>query len=108
LSADEWDEDRKERIVAAAVRSLSRLHDMEVAVTRAQSPKDFQGRMHLYKGSLYGLSPLADPRSQFEHKSDVPGLYMAGQTTFPGYGVGPAAMSGILAAEALLKTELIA
>jgi len=108
MSADEWDEDKKEKIVASAIRSLSRMHDIDVAVKRAQSPKDFQGRMHLYKGALYGLSPTADPRVQFEHKTEVPGLYLAGQTTFPGYGVGPAAMSGILAAETLLKTEHIA
>lgn len=108
MSVDEWDEDKKERIVAAAIRKLSRLHDIDVKVIRAQSPKDFQNRMHLYKGALYGLSPTADPRAQFDHKAKVPGLYLAGQTTYPGYGVGPAAMSGILAAETLIKTEQIA
>jgi len=35
----------------------------------------------------------------------INGLYQAGQTTYPGYGVSSAAMSGILAAEALIKTE---
>jgi hypothetical protein len=30
-------------------------------------------------------------------------LYQAGQSTYPGYGVGSAAMSGILAADALLE-----
>ena len=107
MSVDGWDEDKKERIVASAIRSLSRMHDMDVAVKRAISPKDFQDHMHLYHGALYGLSPTADPQAQFEHKSIVPGLYLAGQATFPGYGVGPAAMSGILAAETLLETEHI-
>jgi phytoene dehydrogenase-like protein len=108
MSVDEWDEGKKEKLVAAAISKLSRLHDIDVKVIRAQSPKDFQNRMHLYKGALYGLSPTADPRAQFDHKSKVPGLYLAGQTTYPGYGVGPAAMSGILAAETVIKTEQIA
>lgn len=102
IPAEGWDEERKERVVAAAIRKLSSMHDMDVKVVRAFSPKDFQERLHLYKGALYGLSPLADPRSQFDHTTKIPGLYQAGQTTYPGYGVGPAAMSGILAAEALL------
>jgi phytoene dehydrogenase-like protein len=63
--------------------------------------------MHLYKGAIYGLSPAADLRAQFPHASQIPGLYQAGQTTYPGYGVGPAAMSGIFAAETLLKTKNI-
>lgn len=105
MPLDEWDEDKKEKIVASAIKALSRMHDIEVTVKRALSPKDFQDRMHLYKGALYGLSPIAEPRAQFAHKSEVPGLYLAGQTTYPGYGVGPAAMSGILAAEILIKAE---
>lgn len=32
----------------------------------------------------------------------VAGLYQCGQTTYPGYSVARSAMSGILAAEALL------
>jgi phytoene dehydrogenase-like protein len=71
------------------------------------SPKDFQDRMHLFKGALYGLTPAVDPRALFPYDTSVPGLYQAGQTTYPGYGVAPAAMSGIFAAEALMKKENI-
>lgn len=67
------------------------------------SPRYYRDRLHLYKGAVYGLSPSADPRKLFPHKTSIPGLYLAGQTTFPGYGVGMAAMSGILSAEALLS-----
>jgi phytoene dehydrogenase-like protein len=71
------------------------------------TPKDFQARMHLYKGAVYGLSAAADVRAQFPHASQIPGLYQAGQTTYPGFGVVPAAMSGIFAAGTLLKTKKI-
>jgi hypothetical protein len=60
--------------------------------------------MHLFEGALYGLSPAATPRDQFAHTGAIPGLFLAGQTTFPGYGVGPSMLSGIFAAEALLKS----
>ena len=105
MSVDDWNEHKQERIVESAVKALSRIHDINIAVTRVLSPKDFRDSMHLYKGTFYGLSPAADPRSQFPHSPPVPGLYQAGQTTYPGYGVVNAAMSGIFAAEALMKRE---
>ena len=49
-----------------------------------------------------GLSPGAGPLALYPHKTHLPGLFLAGQTTYPGFGAGPAAVSGILAAEALL------
>lgn len=107
MPVDEWDEDSKKNIAASAIRALSSRHDIDIKVMRLLSPKDFQDRLHLYRGALYGLSPLADPRAQFAHKSKLDGLYLAGQTTYPGYGVGPAAMSGILSAETLLKSAKI-
>jgi phytoene dehydrogenase-like protein len=63
--------------------------------------------MHLYKGAVYGLSAAADLKAQFPHATQIPGLYQAGQTTYPGFGVAPAAMSGIFAAETLMKKERI-
>jgi hypothetical protein len=48
------------------------------------------------------MRPAATPREQFPHAAGIPGLFLAGQTTYPGYGVGAAMMSGIFAAEALL------
>ncbi len=105
MSSDDWDDQKKERIVELAIKALARIHKLDVAVKRVTSPKDFQDRMHLYKGAAYGLSPTADPRAQFSHDSAIRGLYQAGQTTFPGYGVSSAAMSGIFAAETLMRTE---
>lgn len=104
LLVDDWNEEKEEKVVESAVRALSRIHQINIAVKRVLSPKDFQDKMHFYKGALYGLSPTADPRTLFPHNPPIAGLYQAGQTTYPGYGLGPAAMSGIFAAEALMKT----
>jgi phytoene dehydrogenase-like protein len=105
MPADAWDEQMKEKIVESAIKKLSEKHDIDIAVKRVISPKDYQDSMHLYKGAIYGLSPAAYPRALFPHNPRIRGLYQAGQTTYPGYGVGAAALSGIFAAEALMKTK---
>lgn len=103
--AEYWDEQRKERLVELAVKAVARLHKIDIAVTRVTSPKEFQDRMHLYKGAAFGLSRIVSPGAQFSHDSSISGLYQAGQTTYPGFGVNSAAMSGILAAETLMRKE---
>jgi phytoene dehydrogenase-like protein len=105
VPVDDWDEGKREKIVESAVRALSRIHHIDIAVKRVLSPKDFQDKMHFYKGAVYVLSPSADFRVLFPHNPPVAGLYQAGQTTYPGYGVCPAAMSGIFAAETLMKMK---
>jgi phytoene desaturase len=107
IPAEEWDEQKTKEVVESALTALARRHPMDVVVKRVRSPKDFKARMHLYKGAVYGLSVSADLRALFPHASQIPGLYQAGQTTYPGFGVAPASMSGIFAAEALLKTKNI-
>jgi phytoene dehydrogenase-like protein len=104
-SAEDWDEETTGIVVQSALQALSRLHPMDISVKRVLGPREFQSHMHLYKGAIYGLSAVSDFRTQFPHASGIPRLYQAGQTTHPGYGVGPAAMSGILAAESLMKTK---
>jgi phytoene desaturase len=103
--ADAWSEQQKEEVATSALVSLSRYHYLDVKVKRVRSPKDFQTEMHLYGGALYGLSPATSPLKQFSHTSPLPGLFLAGQTTYPGFGVGPASISGILSAKALLKSD---
>ncbi len=98
----EWTENEKVRVFEMGIQALSQWYDLDIVARRIISPKDFHDRLHLYKGAVYGLSPVADPRSQFRHVSPIPGLYLAGQTTYPGYGVGAAAMSGLFAAEELI------
>lgn len=101
---DCWNEEAKEAAAESAITALSRIHKMDIAVKRILSPKDYQDSMHMFGGAVYGLSPAADPRAQFPHKTSIEGLFQAGQTTYPGFGVGPAILSGIFAAEALMKT----
>ncbi len=105
MAVEDWDEEKKNKITETSIKALSRIHNINIAVRRVLSPKDFQNRLHLYKGAVYGLSPTANPSVLFPYISPIPGLYQTGQTTYPGYGVGPAAMSGILSAEALMKNE---
>jgi phytoene dehydrogenase-like protein len=101
---DRWTEEAKDAVAESAIMALSKIHKMDIAVRRVQSPKDYQERLHLFGGALYGLSPAADPRAQFPHKTPIAGLFQAGQTTYPGYGVGTAVMPGVFAAKALMKT----
>lgn len=96
-----WDEEKKARLAELSATALSSSQDVTVATSRVRTPKDFAEDMHLYQGALYGLSPSASPWEQFPYESGIAGLVLAGQTTFPGYGVGAAMMSGIFAAEAL-------
>lgn len=102
------DEAHKGRLTDLCIGALRRTYDLDIAVTRVRSPKDFSESMHLFQGALYGLSPAVTPYEQFPHTSGIPGLFLAGQTTFPGYGIGPAMMSGIFAAEALETQYLTA
>ncbi len=99
----DWSEERKEAVAAQAVERLQGLHRMDIAARRILSPKEFQHGAHLYGGALYGLSPLAGPAALFAHRCPIRALYQAGQTTWPGFGVAAAGMSGVLAAEALIS-----
>lgn len=103
LPVEHWDEAARDRAAQAAVEALGQQHRLEIRVIRTRGPKEFQEGMHLYRGAIYGLSPAADPFAQFPHQSPVRGLYQAGQTTYPGFGVAPAAMSGIFAAQRVLQ-----
>lgn len=97
-----WDDERKEAILGRALEALARVHKVDIAVQRVVSPKDFRNNLHLYRAAVYGLSPQVAPWNHFPHRTPIRDLYQAGQTTYPGYSVARAAISGILAAEALL------
>jgi len=106
LAAGDWGEERKEQIAAQAIERLKDFHEVDIAVHRILSPREYQNDTHLYAGALYGLSPLASPAAMFNYRNPIRGLYQAGQTTWPGFGVASAGMSGVMAAEALIKDEL--
>jgi phytoene dehydrogenase-like protein len=105
IAPDGWNEARKEEVAARAVERLRRDHEIDITVRRVLSPKEFQDDAHLHGGALYGLSPVASPTTLFAHRSPIRGLYQAGQTTWPGFGVVGAGISGVLAAESLIRYE---
>jgi phytoene desaturase len=92
-----------ERHLAALQR---RLLGMRVETIRTLDPQDFAHQRHLYEDALYGIAPGVPPALYFPHRTSLPGLYLAGQTTFPGFGVPSAMYSGLQAAEALLAADL--
>lgn len=106
LTAEDWSEERKEEVAAQAIERLKGIHKIDIAVRRILSPKEFQNGAHLYAGALYGLSPLASPATMFRYRSPIRALYQAGQTTWPGFGVASAGMSGVMAAEALIRDAI--
>ncbi len=106
IDPDNWSEELKEEVAGKAIELLRRNHDLDINVRRILSPKEFKHGARLYSGALYGISPTAGPGVLFKHRSPIDGLYLAGQTTWPGFGVPGAGMSGIFAAEALLHREL--
>ncbi|HET9652287.1 MAG TPA: NAD(P)/FAD-dependent oxidoreductase [Usitatibacter sp.] len=100
IPLEHWTEEAKTKLLGLATDVLQRAHGVTPVVWRVRSPRDFATSMNLHAGALYGLSPTATPRELFPHATGIRGLFMAGQTTFPGYGVAPSMMSGIFAAEA--------
>jgi phytoene desaturase len=84
---------------------MARLPGLAIETLRVTDPAGFHLRRHLYQGALYGVAPGAPPHQLFPHRSGMDGLYLAGQTTFPGYGVATATMSGLQAAAAMLRDE---
>jgi phytoene desaturase len=105
MTPDDWSDARKEEVAAQAIELLRRDHEIDIVVSRILSPKEFQDDIHLYAGALYGLSPAAGPAALFKHRSPIRGLYLAGQTTWPGFGVVGAGMSGVFAADMLIHDE---
>lgn len=102
LPLADWSDERKEAVLARAVEALARVHTLDIAVRRLVSPREFRDDLNLYRGAVYGLSPQVAPWKHFPHRTPLAGLFQCGQTTYPGYSVARSAMSGILAAEALL------
>lgn len=103
---DAWTDDAKAAAAQPWIDALARCHPLDIATLRVTSPKDYAQRLGLYEGALYGLSPAARPDQQFPHATPIDGLYLAGQTTYPGFGVATSMLSGIFAAEAVASRAL--
>ncbi|HSB88956.1 MAG TPA: NAD(P)/FAD-dependent oxidoreductase [Anaerolineales bacterium] len=98
-----WDEDRTRRLADAAIEWLSKRHHLDIATRRIRSPRDFQEQLRLPQGAIYGVSPAGGAQALFGHRSPIPGLFLAGQTTLPGFGVAPSALSGIICAQTMMS-----
>jgi phytoene dehydrogenase-like protein len=96
--AEAWDAARRDRLAESAIEWLRSRHSLEIAVRRVRSPFDFQTELHLPGGAIYGVDPAAGPLALFPQRAPLPGLFLAGQSTFPGFGVPTAALSGLRAA----------
>jgi phytoene dehydrogenase-like protein len=101
---DKWSDDRINRLGDASIQWLESIFNMTVAAQRIRSPREFRDQLNLYDGAVYGVSAAQGIAGLFPHRSPVPGLYLAGQTTYPGLGVPTAALSGIHAADLVLKS----
>jgi phytoene desaturase len=105
LSLDAWDDRSADALADELIAALGRQQPLDIRARRVLSPRTYAEHMNLYQGALYGLSPSAGPMQQFPHKTPIQGLFLGGQTTYPGYGTGPALFSGILAAEEIAKYQ---
>lgn len=101
--AADWSADMTWAATERHLEALAaRLQSFEPVTVRTLDPPAFAAQRFLYEGALYGVAPGVAPDRLFPHRTPVAGLHLAGQSTFPGYGVGPALVSGIQAA-ALLR-----
>ena len=108
VAPQDWTDDATQAVADTAIEALRRHLPLDIAVRRVRGPREFEQDLHLYDGALYGLSPAARPDQQFPHEAPLPGLFLAGQTTSPGFGVATTVLSGIFAADALLKRRAMA
>ncbi|WP_231748306.1 hypothetical protein [Burkholderia sp. ABCPW 14] len=103
---DAWTDAAKTAAAQPWIDALARRHRLDIATLRVTSPRDHAERLGLYEGAPYGLSPAARPDQQFAHVTPIDGLYLAGQTTYPGFGVTTSMLSGVFAANALASCAL--
>jgi phytoene desaturase len=102
-SVDAWSDERVEQFGNTSIEWLRDRFEINIAAKRVRGPRDFRDQLNLYQGAVYGVSAAQGLTGLFPHQSPVQGLYLAGQTTYPGLGVPTAALSGIHAANRVLK-----
>lgn len=98
-----WSDERINDLANDSIEWLCSRHAMKIEVKRIRSPREFEKQLNLYRGAIYGVAPAKGLTGLFPHQSPIEGLYLAGQTTYPGLGVPTAALSGIHAGKALIQ-----
>ena len=98
-----WNDERISRLADRSIEWLQSRHAMNIAVKRIRSPREFEKQLNLYHGAIYGVSAAKGLTGLFPHKTPIEGLYLAGQTTYPGLGVPTASLSGIHASNSLMQ-----
>lgn len=102
-SIETWSGQRIRRLAGDSIEWLQSRLTMKIAVARVRSPREFASQLNLYRGAIYGVSAAKGLTGLFPHKTPIKGLYLAGQTTYPGLGVPTAAISGLHAGKKLLQ-----
>ena len=100
-----WTAARRELLAEAAIEWLRAREPIEVVARRVRAPRDFEESLGLPEGGIYGVDPAAGIPALFPQRTPIQGLYLAGQSCFPGFGVPMAAISGLRAA-ALVEQDL--
>ena len=98
----EQDFDRCERQVFQQLSQAGL--SLQISAQQRATPRHFHQRFPASGGALYGRAPHGwmSVFQRASSRSRIPGLYLAGGTVHPGAGVPMAALSGRLAAEALM------
>lgn len=95
--------DEVDAIADRYIAGLQARYPFRIVAKRIVGPADFMRRRHLHEGALYGLAPWAKPGDFFPRRMGGTDLYLAGQSTYPGYGVPPAILTGVHAADAVMR-----
>ena len=101
-----WSETEKKRCEEATY-GLLRKRGLQLSIVDSvvTTPVEWAAMFPATGGALYGSRPrkLLSPFLRAGSRSKIPGLYLAGGSVHPGPGVPMAALSGVMAAEAVLR-----
>ena len=111
LDGTDWDKE-KENVVEASIAAFDKkavpgLAD-HVKVWEISTPLDFERRLKLPGGAIYGLQQEGTASAMFRPASKskaIGGLYLAGASTHPGGGVPSVIASGMIAAGLVERYE---
>lgn len=101
-----WTEAEKDRCTRATLTLLKKRGlELTISASVTETPLEWARRFPSTGGALYGARPrgLLSPFTRAGARSKIAGLYLAGGSVHPGPGVPMATLSGVLAADAILR-----